>query len=63
MKYDPRYTRSKGGLFYAVAKDDHNAQPYCVMVYRAGESFTQQVSKWYTHKGWAIRAWNKIIEE
>lgn len=64
MKYYTRYMKNKNGTMYAVAEDDaeYNVKPYCVMAYKEGQGFTQQVSKWYMHKGWAIRAWNKIIK-
>lgn len=65
MRYDPKYTKSKNGMFYAVAEDDRgcNVKPYCVMAYNGTRGFAQQVSRWYFHKGWAVRAWRKIVGE
>lgn len=60
MIHDMGYMKAINGIMYTVAEEQHTAKPYCVMAYREGRGFAQQVSKWYCHKGWAIRKWREL---
>ena len=52
----------KHSFDFYVIQDDARIEQFCVMV-KTEYGFSQQISRWYFRRGYAIKAYNKILRE